>query len=386
MKKPNGNAFFTEEQKAVIAKTLEGASELDVERFLITCERTGLDVFAKQIFGRVQNRKYKDKDGSWKYRKELVIITSIDGFLSIAERSGEYAGQTKPEWLYQDDDGVLGWRDFFIPKRDQKGHPITLPEACRVGIHRKGFVEPCYGYANFKSFATYDYDTDTKQSKLGAFWSRMPEHMIAKVAMASGLRKAFPLLVNGLFVEEEVVGEDDPVIPDPSDKLPEGASWVEGHSPEERKGKITSDPSTWTPKEPQNTPASAPGAPPEPEKPSSKAETPKTTRKPATRPTTAPAHVPGLKPDLDTDQLPGIETPAISANDARWQDYRLTMKVPQYEGRALSDLTFDELESLKEGWVDKHIHKPSWPEEKRIEAQNILQAFKARLDEKLANK
>jgi phage recombination protein Bet len=381
MKKQNGTPFFTEEQKVVITKTLEGASELDVERFLITCERTGLDVFAKQIYGRVHNRKYKDKDGSWKFRKELVIITSIDGFLSIAERSGEYAGQTKPEWLYQDDEGVLGWRDFFIPRRDQKGRPITLPEACRVGIHRKGFVEPCYGYANFESFAVFEKG-ENNEWHLGTFWSRMPEHMIAKVAMASGLRKAFPLLVNGLFVEEEVVDEDQPIIAArPEEKLPDGAKWVPGHSPEERAARKEDPGLNPRPEPPQNTPASAPGAPPEPAKPAGKVETPKPTRKPATR--QLPSErlgIPPTTPDVDSkadaaDQLPGLDD---------WQNYKITqITLPAYSGRLLSDLTFDELETLKESWVERHAAKIAANPTKKVEAEQIISAFNARLDEKL---
>ena len=75
----------------------------DLALFLHYSQRTGLDPFSRQIY----------MIGRWDSRlggNRYTIQSSIDGLRIIAQRSGEYAGQTQPMWSGAD--GI--WRDVWL--------------------------------------------------------------------------------------------------------------------------------------------------------------------------------------------------------------------------------------------------------------------------------
>lgn len=401
--KRSENPFFTPEQKALLEKTMEGAPEFEIERFLITCERTGLDPFSRQIYGNVQNKKVKTGKDSWGWVKTVVIITSIDGFRAIAERSGEYRGQTPPEWYCVGDDGKPGWHDVFIPKRDKMGNPLNIPEACRVGAIRKDFGAPCYGVANFDSFAVYQKGDDNAWY-LSQFWKKMPEHMIAKVAEAQAIRKAFPLLACGLFVEEEVGKGDDEeqVIPARAgaaeEPLPEGMQWVPGHSPEDRAKAAAAAAAgahaivSGAPAAPAEAPA-APVTPPAAQAPAADpapaAVTPKG-RKPraAAAPAETPAPAAPVAPAAETPApVAPVETPTSAPvhvgagaghEGTAWADYKIEhITLAKFVGRKIGELDPADIKSLFEGWVQKYADKIKLNPGKVREAEMLTAAFQA---------
>jgi len=104
-----------------------------------------------------------------------------------AERSGKYAGQLGPWWT---EDGVT-WVDCWL-----QNYP---PKAAKVGVMRCDFKEPLYAVAAFDS-----YKQTTKEGKLAGLWGKMGELMIAKVAEALALRRAFPAELSGLYTADEM--------------------------------------------------------------------------------------------------------------------------------------------------------------------------------------
>ena len=177
---------FTADKIALIKNTVaQGATDMELQLFIEQCKRTGLDPITRQIYF------IKDKKG------KVQVQTSIDGFRLIADRSGEYRGQTQPLWCGED--GV--WKDVWLNKK-------VTPSACKVGVYKKDFNEPLYAIALFDEYAQKSYD-----GSLTFMWSKMPALMIAKVAESLALRKAFPNDLSGLYTSEEMGQADNEPAP-----------------------------------------------------------------------------------------------------------------------------------------------------------------------------
>lgn len=186
---------WTAEEKAVIEaaglvfKHAYGPKEGQVElapravvaKFKHTCERTGLDPLARQIYA---IGRYSKGNVEW------AIQTAIDGFRVIAERSKKYAGQDPAEWLTANGE----WVSVFV-KAIHGEHPL----AARVNVHRTDWPgKPAVGIATWDEYAQ-----TTLKGELTAMWKQRGPGQLAKCAEALAMRKAFPQDLSGLFTDDE---------------------------------------------------------------------------------------------------------------------------------------------------------------------------------------
>lgn len=131
----------------------------ELQLFALVAHRSGLDPFARQVY-------------AVKRKGRMTIQTGIDGYRSIAARTGEYNGQDEP--VYGPDCSC--------------GKGSRHPESSTVRVYRKGMDHSIAATAYW-----HEYVPEAGPSGMGdVMWRKMPHVMIAKVAEALALRKAFP--------------------------------------------------------------------------------------------------------------------------------------------------------------------------------------------------
>lgn len=186
--KPVGHSEFSEEQIALIKSQIAPKANNDeLKMFLSICKKTRLDPFTRQIY-------CVSRWDSIQRKETMSFQISIDGMRLVAERTGEYQGQTKAEWCGEDGEWVDVWTN-----------PEEPPYAAKVGVWRKNFREATYGVALWNSYVQKKKDGEPNYT-----WSKMPDLMLAKCAESLALRKAFPNELSGLYSSEEMssVSED----------------------------------------------------------------------------------------------------------------------------------------------------------------------------------
>jgi len=160
--------------KGTIARDL---SNEELQLCLYHSKRTGLDFLSRQIYAFTKFDKKSQ-------RNVLSIGVTIDGFRLIAERSGKFCGEIGP--YFCGEDGI--WKEVWLEKK--------LPSAAKVGVLRTDFKKPLWSVAKLCNYYTGD--------KVSPMWDKMPEHMLAKVAEALSLRRAFPHELSGYYTQEEL--------------------------------------------------------------------------------------------------------------------------------------------------------------------------------------
>ena len=156
-----------------------GAPDAVLELYFERCRLAGADPFARMFYA--QQRKVKEGN-DWKTR--WTIETTIDGFRSIAETTGEYDGQSEPAYTYNKDGSVI---------------------SCTLTVWRKGMSHGVTATAFFSEFAQTNRD-----GELGPIWRKMPRNQLAKCVEALALRKAFPRQLSGLYTADEMAQADNP--------------------------------------------------------------------------------------------------------------------------------------------------------------------------------
>lgn len=151
-------------------------NDQELQLFALVAQRSGLDPFAKQLY-------------AVKRQGRVTFQTGIDGYRSVAERTGEYDGSDEP---------VFG--------EMTNGHP----ESASVTVYRwrNGRRVGQSATAYWSEF----YPGDAQ----GHMWKKMPRNQLAKCAEALALRKAFPYVLADIYTSEEMdqagPGENAPLV------------------------------------------------------------------------------------------------------------------------------------------------------------------------------
>lgn len=160
---------FTNDQVDLIKSTIaKGATDDELKLFLHFARRTGLDPLAKQIYFQKRRNNKTQKD-------DLTIITGIDGYRLIADRTGKYVGNDDP---------------VFDNENQPRKATVTVYKM--IG----GVRCPFTASARWEQYFPGD--------AMGFMWRKMPHLMLGKCAEALALRKAFPAELSGVYIKEEM--------------------------------------------------------------------------------------------------------------------------------------------------------------------------------------
>lgn len=193
---------YSEDQVRLIRQTV--APQLDDAQFatfMLLASRTGLDPLSRQIYAIPRKKRVKNDAGQWEETIEMTLQTGIDGLRAIGQRTRECTGVSAPEWC--DRKGL--WRDVWLEDEP--------PAASRVTVYRNGEAYPFV--ATYREYVQkvdiYEGEGRDRRkvgNKPNAMWENMPANQLAKCAEAGAWRKAFPVEMGGVFVDEEEAGID----------------------------------------------------------------------------------------------------------------------------------------------------------------------------------
>ena len=161
-RKQQGLSFSPEKIQLLKDTVCKGASDAELEMFLHICKHTGLDPFMKQI--------YSIPRGG-----QRTTQTSIDGFRLIAERTGRYSPGKESTFVYNEQNMI---------------------------VSATSYVRKMTADGTWHDVAATAYMSEFRGST--PFWTKMPHVMLAKVAEAVALRKAFPADLSGIYTTEEM--------------------------------------------------------------------------------------------------------------------------------------------------------------------------------------
>jgi phage recombination protein Bet len=195
---PNARANANGKQLDLIRRTVaKDCNNEEFDMFIWTAQHLGLDPLRKQIYSFVYSKDKPDK-------RKMTIVTGIDGFRTIADRTGNY----RP-----DEDEPTFEIDAELKSPN---NPAGLVKATvRVfkfshgGWHKVTASAYWDEYAPLKDEWAEGEDgrrrpTGKQTLDTSGNWGKMPRLMLAKVAEALALRKAWPDDLAAVYAQEEV--------------------------------------------------------------------------------------------------------------------------------------------------------------------------------------
>ena len=172
----NGYGFDQETVNLIKEQVARGASDAELSLFLYTASRTGLDPLARQIYC------IKRWDSS--LNKEVMSVqVSIDGYRLIADRTGRYAPGRAPTFEYDNAGRLISATAYVMKYVRGTWHEVAATAYYEEYVQRKRDGGPTI------------------------MWATKPRVMLAKVAEALALRRAFPAELSGVYTSDEMGDE-----------------------------------------------------------------------------------------------------------------------------------------------------------------------------------
>lgn len=157
--------------KDTVAKN---TTDAEFKMFAEMVKGTGLNPFKKEIWCIVI-----PEDREKKRRREVQMMTGINGFYQIATSDPSY-------------DGIE--HGFIAP--DGSFQPVTYPKDDYIGAWARVHVKN-------RRFPQEEVALRKEYEKQYGIWKTMKRHMLLKCADAISLRKALPQKLGGIYIEEE---------------------------------------------------------------------------------------------------------------------------------------------------------------------------------------
>lgn len=168
-----------EELKMIWNKMPPGTPIEEAFAFLSRARALGLDPLSGQIILQTHSMK----GGEVRY----TVIVGIDGYRSMAIRTGLYAPGDDTVFKYKEDGTLLS-----------------------ATVYVKRYHPDSNQWNQFSATAMYDeycvmyYDRDARERKPTQMWAKMGHTMLEKCAEAKALRRGFPETLAGLYTPEEL--------------------------------------------------------------------------------------------------------------------------------------------------------------------------------------
>lgn len=181
---------WTPEQVDVIRNAIcVSATDEELEFFLATTKRLDLDPFARQIWFVKRRQKRTDARGTDEWVDVGRPETGIDGYRTIAERSGVWEGQEPTLWC-----GTDGrWSEVWLED--------VPPHACKITLYRKD-RRPVVAVGLFREYCP------VYKGKNGSFvpemWQKRASGQLEKCTEALAFRRAFPRDLSGIRIDTEM--------------------------------------------------------------------------------------------------------------------------------------------------------------------------------------
>lgn len=190
---------YVEKQIALIRRTVaKDCNNDEFDLFVHTARHLGLDPLRKQVYAFVYSKDKPDK-------RKMTIVTGIDGFRTIAERTGNYRPDEDEPTYEIDKDQVSPTNPLGLVKATVRVYKFSHGDWHKVTA--SAYWDE---YAPIKEEWAYNNESGRREPTgkqaldTSGNWGKMPRLMLAKVAEALALRKAWPDAFSSVYAQEEV--------------------------------------------------------------------------------------------------------------------------------------------------------------------------------------